>query len=206
MLDLCCLFYIQWLLGLLPTPPLIWHLLNFPAGSHVQRNSLLTVLQQSLACQTGWCWPLTSHLLWSFNRSKPSGHYMHGQLNIQQFYVLPTRCTYVFCVDLRKNSHYFLILHWLTGFFSRNMVFTARYGLNLRTMYINLPKPSGHLMYHQFNIQQFYVLSTQCVSVCVDLKKKTAIIFFYSINWLVFITEAEFVHCAVRTGFTCNVY
>ena len=37
-------------------------------------------------------------------------------------------------------------------------------------------------MYHQFNIQQFYVLPTQCIYVfCVDLRKKT-IIFLYSIN------------------------
>jgi hypothetical protein len=31
-------------------------------------------------------------------------------------------------------------------------------------------KSSGHYMYHQFNIQQFYVLFTQCIYVfCVDL-------------------------------------
>ena len=35
-----------------------------------------------------------------------SGHYMY-----QQFYVLPTHCIYVFCVDLRTNSHYFPIQH-----------------------------------------------------------------------------------------------
>ena len=30
---------------------------------------------------------------------------------------------------------------------------------------------SGHYMYRQFNIQQFYVLSTQCIYVfCVDLR------------------------------------
>jgi len=29
--------------------------------------------------------------------------------------------------------------------------------------------PSGHYMYHQFNIQQFFVLLTQCIHVfCVD--------------------------------------
>ena len=39
---------------------------------------------------------------------KPSGHYMYTQLNIQQFYVLPTQCIYVFCVDLGTNSDYFL--------------------------------------------------------------------------------------------------
>ena len=29
---------------------------------------------------------------------------MYRQFNIQQFYVLPTQCIYVFCVDLRTNS------------------------------------------------------------------------------------------------------
>ena len=44
-------------------------------------------------------------------------------------------------------------------------------------------------MYRQFNIQQFYVLPTQCIYVfCVDWEQ-TAIISLYSINWLVFITE-----------------
>jgi hypothetical protein len=40
-----------------------------------------------------------------------SGHYMYHQFNIQQFYVLPTQCICVFCVDLRTNSDYFLIRH-----------------------------------------------------------------------------------------------
>ena len=32
-------------------------------------------------------------------------------------------------------------------------------------------EPSGHYMYHQFNIQQFYVLPTQSIHVfCVDLR------------------------------------
>jgi len=33
------------------------------------------------------------------------------RFNIQQFYVLPTQCIYVFCVDLRTNSDYFPIEH-----------------------------------------------------------------------------------------------
>jgi len=32
-------------------------------------------------------------------------------VNCKQFYVLPTHCIYVFCVDLRTNSHYFPIQH-----------------------------------------------------------------------------------------------
>jgi len=44
---------------------------------------------------------------------------------------------------------------------------------------------SGHYMYHQFNIQQFYVLPAHCIYVFrVDLR--TAIISLYSINWLVY--------------------
>ena len=46
-------------------------------------------------------------LMTHINPSKPSGHYMYRQFNIQQFYVLPTQCIYVFCVDLRTNSDYF---------------------------------------------------------------------------------------------------
>ena len=34
-----------------------------------------------------------------------------ARFNIQQLYVLPTQCIYVFCVDLRTNSDYFPIQH-----------------------------------------------------------------------------------------------
>jgi hypothetical protein len=34
-----------------------------------------------------------------------------ARFNIHKFYVLPTQCIYVFCVDLRKNSDYFPIQH-----------------------------------------------------------------------------------------------
>ena len=44
------------------------------------------------------------------NRLKSSGRYIYRQFHIQQFYVLPTQCIYVFCVDLRTNSDYFPIL------------------------------------------------------------------------------------------------
>jgi hypothetical protein len=46
----------------------------------------------------------------------PSGHYMYRQFNIQQFYVPPTQCIYVFCVDLRTNSDY--IQHKLTDLYN----------------------------------------------------------------------------------------
>ena len=42
---------------------------------------------------------------------QPDGNYMYHQINIHKLYVLPTHCIYVFCVDLRTNSHYFPIQH-----------------------------------------------------------------------------------------------
>ena len=41
---------------------------------------------------------------------------MYGQFNIQQLYILPTECIYMFRVDLRTNSDYFPIQPKLTGF------------------------------------------------------------------------------------------
>ena len=35
-----------------------------------------------------------------------------------KIYVLPTQCIYVFCMDLRTNSHYFPTQHGLTGFYN----------------------------------------------------------------------------------------
>ena len=42
------------------------------------------------------------------------------------FYVLPTQCIYVFCVDLRTNSDYFTVRHWLVGFYNRDGVCLLR--------------------------------------------------------------------------------
>ena len=50
-------------------------------------------------------------------------------------------------------------------------------------------------MYCHFNIQQLYVLPTQCVYVWIS--EHTAIISLYSVNWLVCITERVF---TVRYG------
>ena len=61
-------------------------------------------------------------------------------------------------------------------------------------------KPSGHYIYHQFSNQQFHILPTQSIYVFWWMWEKTAIIFLYSINRLVCITETECVYCAVRTG------
>jgi len=43
-------------------------------------------------------------------------YYIYRQFNIHQFYVLPTQCIYVLCVDLRTNSHYFPITYNINWF------------------------------------------------------------------------------------------
>jgi hypothetical protein len=102
---------------------------------------------------------------------------MYHQFNIQQFCILPTQCIYVFCVDLRTNSDYFTVQHWLVGFYNLDGVFTGRYVLH----------------------------STFCphsVFMCfVWIWEQTAIISLYRIDWLVFITETQCVCCAVRSTF-----
>ena len=74
-------------------------------GSRAQ--STVTVLDFIVDCK-GIVTLRVSELI---NPLQPSGHYMYHQFNVQQFYVLPTHCICVFCVDLRTNSHYFPIKH-----------------------------------------------------------------------------------------------
>jgi len=45
---------------------------------------------------------------------------MYHQFNTHKIYVLPTGCIYVFYVDLRTNSDYFLIQHYLTDFYNQD--------------------------------------------------------------------------------------
>ena len=40
---------------------------------------------------------------------------------ILKFYVLPTQCIYVFCVDLRTNSDHFNIEYYLTDIYNQNL-------------------------------------------------------------------------------------
>ena len=80
---------------------------------------------------------------------------MYHQFNIQQFYVLSTQCIYVLCGS--ENKQRLFPYTTLTDWFLQHR--------------LNPLKPSGHYMYHQFNIQPLYVLPTQCIYVfCVDLR------------------------------------
>jgi len=62
---------------------------------------------------------------------------MYYQFNIHNFYVLPTQFIYVFCVDLRTNSDYFPIHHYVFGFCNRGGVINP---LNAKL------NPSCHLL------------------------------------------------------------
>ena len=101
---------------------------------------------------------------------KTSGNYMYHQFNIQQFYVLPTHCIYVFCVDLRTNSDYFPTQQWV--FYNRDL-----------TLY----RPVVTICTASLTFKN----STFCphsVFMCfLWIWEQTAIISLYNINWLVFL-------------------
>ena len=42
--------------------------------------------------------------------------------NIHKFYVLPTHCIYVFCMDPRTNSDYFSVQYLLIGSYNRVLI------------------------------------------------------------------------------------
>jgi len=71
-------------------------------GSEGQLCMLVTVgvSEVDLTCSAHRCWTLYCPLVTIYH-----------QFDIQQSCFLLTQCIYVFCVDLRKNSDYFLIQH-----------------------------------------------------------------------------------------------
>ena len=84
------------------------HVVLTVAGLH-QRFMIFRVLK--LSSRVTDFWRLEGKYLFYINFLKPTGYVIHHQFNIQQLYVLPTQCIYVFCVDLRTNSDYFPIQH-----------------------------------------------------------------------------------------------
>jgi len=102
--------------------------------------------------------------------SKASGHYV---LQTSKFFILPTQCIYVFCLDLRINSVHFPIQHYLTGLYNRD--------LNLWSPVVTILPPGLTTTYSTF--------CPHSVFMCfVWISKQTAIISLFYINWLVFIT------------------
>ena len=78
-------------------------------------------LSTLLVYEVGWgaAWFAAWLICRIFNLLKPTGHVMHQQFNIQQLYVLPTHCIYVFCIYLRTNSDLCHLQHKLIGFYHR---------------------------------------------------------------------------------------
>jgi len=66
-----------------------------------------------------------------FNLLKPTGHVMHHQQLTFNNCTLCLHSSYVFCIYLRTNSDLCHLQHKLIGFYNRDEVFTARYGLGL---------------------------------------------------------------------------
>ena len=58
-----------------------------------------------------------------------------------------------------------------------------------------------------FNTHKFYVLPTQCICVLYGSQNKQRLFPYTTLTyWLVFITEMEFVYCAVRAGSLNIIY
>jgi hypothetical protein len=80
-----------------------------------------------------------------------TGYLYTAKFKIQQFYVQPTQCIYVFCIDLRTNSDCFPMQNWLVFVTETECVYCA--------------VCTGYLYTARFKIQQFYVQPTQCICV-----------------------------------------
>jgi len=95
------------------------------------------------------------------------------------FYVLPTQCIYGFCVDLRTNSDYFTVQHWLVGLYNWEGVCL------LRGTFYNLRS----------------ALTVYLCVLCGSENKQRLFHCTALTDWLVFITETECFYCAVRSTF-----
>jgi len=101
---------------------------------------------------------------------------MYHQFNTQQFYVLPTWCVFLSCVDLRTNNDYFPTQHFLTGFCNRYLTSCS-------------PVVTICATSLTFNNATFCPHS---VFMCfVWIWEQTATIILHNINWLVCITDIK---------------
>jgi len=65
---------------------------------------------------------------------------------------------------------------------------------------INLLKPTGNVMHHRFNIQEFYILPHSIYEFFFIYLRTNSDVCPYDINCSVSITEMKSVYSAVRTG------
>ena len=89
------------------------------------------------------------------------------------FYVLPTQCIYVFCVDLGTNSDYFTVQHWVVGFYNWDGVCLLR-----GTVWV--------FIYNSVTPISLAALLASCPTRWKHISQ-------YKINWLVFLKGADYV-------------
>jgi len=83
------------------------------------------------------------------------GHLLHNGYNLYQKTVnISARCNITFLIS---DTIHCLPFHRM---FSKHGCHNCSRLLNIALLYINLLKPTGHVMHHQFNIQQLYALPT----------------------------------------------
>jgi len=124
---------------------------------------------------------------------KPTGHVMHQQFNIQQLYALPhpVFMYFVFIWEQTATCATYTI-KWLVFITQMKSVYSAvRTGSLNKAACASSLKPTGHVIYQQFNIQQLYVLPHTVFKCFVFIWGQTATCATYSINWLVFVTEMK---------------
>jgi hypothetical protein len=120
-------------------------------------------------------------------------------------------------MDVRTNSDYFTIQHWLTGFHNRDRVCLLRgtdwvlNGYNSGYVFcVDLRTNSDYFAMRHW-LTGFHnrdgvclmrgtdwVLNIIQVMCFVWISEQIAIISLYSTNWLVCVTKTECVYCAVR--------
>jgi len=87
---------------------------------NVARLSRSYSIRTTVIIPTGLCQPFKASYL----------RVATADLTLKNFSFCP-HCIYVFCIYLRINSDLCHLQHKLIGFYNRDEVFTARYGLGL---------------------------------------------------------------------------
>jgi len=92
----------------------------------------------------------------------PAGHVMHHQFNIKKLYVLPTLYLCVLYLSEKKTANCATYsINWLVFITQMKSVYSAvRTGSLNKAVWATSLKSTGHVLHHQFNIQQLYVLPT----------------------------------------------
>ena len=98
------------------------------------------------------------------------------------FYVLPTQCIYVFCVNPRTNSDYFTVYHWPFGFYNRYgacllrgtcliFIYNSHYFVSWSVNSMGNFRSKGRLFYGTKYLPHVYCSSVPNTYCCPSLTK-----------------------------------